>query len=524
MIMKNVLILIAFSAITAVAQDKKVETEKPWPCPKPYKCIEINYEAGVLSESIPIDQPIIISGQNTAQIENGRFDIYEKTKYKDIKVYPRDGKDDNELRFDSEKKKFYLTVNRILRANKEYRIQFYTSPPKAVIAEANAKIIKFYLDSKLNQDSATDIELLRLKDSLMAKIDNKYIAKKSFLDPSKTYKFTKEDVEFRDKISSVDRVLEGIKNDAGAATKTVRTLLNDKNIETIKKLNGDDIAKNLQTFTRSNTELVNVVKGITTLTNLTDKVPEISFENLDVGQAEASAKNIASTIRIIEGWKLSFDSTNRKKIELLKSQLENVEVSYISLKNGVIKDFIDAESALTELSFKKQAEGLFIRTTVSADVLTAAQAHVSADIGAMFTQLYTTPDSYRVLPYLRLNLYLSPVNKSTPFRALWEEYKFKTLLKILSIHAGVTLTKINNSTQYQGIYGTEDQRGFIAGIGIRPYRGIRFSYGYLFLNNANGNALNPTSQNISKHPYFSISLDWDVRSIIPDIRNLFTTK
>src|SRR5690606_19963353 len=95
-----------------------------------------------------------------------------------------------------------------------------------------------------------------------------------------------------------------------------------------------------------------------------------------------------------------------------------------------------------------------------------------------------------------------------------------TFVKMVSVSAGVTVSKVN-AEGIRGSFDFDNQRCFISGVGIRPWRGVKLGYGLLFINKRVGNSLNSEAFAVSRRPYYSISLDWDLRKTVPTIKNIF---
>lgn len=236
-------------------------------------------------------------------------------------------------------------------------------------------------------------------------------------------------------------------------------------------------------------------------------------------------KAIDKNINIIQGWKqdntFSIYPAAILEIDSILADFDILKARYISLIDNIPVSMVLTNNSLNSALVEFIVNSIIIEGNTVSDLLTSAQLYTGADIGVLLTNLSGTPDSWRALPYLGLNLYFLPVNKRAPLTMLLKEYSpGVALLKVTSVHFGITIPKIN-SPQYQGIYEFENARGIFCGVGIRPWRSIRLSTGKMFVNRSVANSLNNTF-NISARNYFSVSIDWEVRKIVPNIKELFS--
>lgn len=522
--MLRIILLITFCLVSfccyPFSSTDSTKTEEKFKCPAPYKCIEVKMAQGLLLESIPLDQPIIIYAKNTEGFKEGAFQIYEVKRTGGLVE-----RDSGSLRFDHEEKMIYAVSNRLMRANKTYRFKFHTSVPQTTQEEVNKIIIDALLKVKATARAGTGISIAQLqviRDEFAQKITDfrSLVKAHSFLDQtSPTYQFTSDDMKYMDLLDRQKSAIAGIKTIVDAPNDKLLKFLTAANIKAIKAKNGTQMAQNLQALAVSGSQRKIAFSGRTNFENLAFVLPELDLATINASSYKLFQENTKKNIDLANSWNSDTSIPDRDELPGIIKDLEAIELKLRSQFSDP-KVFINAKrkalmSTLVE-SIVTSIEG-----TSDGDFQQSSRWYVGADIGAIATNITGEADGWHVLPYVGMNLSVMPVNKETSIKNLFREYKALALLKLASINAGVTITKINTEKN-SGIYDVENQRGFILGIGLRPWRGVKLGYGYLMLNKKTGNSLNTSSRAISGKPYFSVSLDWDLRKIIPDVKNIFT--
>jgi hypothetical protein len=497
------------------------KTEEKFKCPAPYKCIEIKMVQGLLLESIPLDQPIIIYTKNTEGIKSGTYSVYEVKNEKKRKPI-----DSGPLRIDLQRNEISAVINELMKANKTYKFEFHTPIPLSKKKEVNKIIIDALLKVKRTAVSNkgisnNEIKLIQTEFSQNIPNDlNSLIKANSFLDrASSPYVFSPDDINFMDDLEQGKATIDQIVVLVESMSMNLDSFLTSANIDAVKAKNGDQMGMNLQSLASNGKKREIVLSGRANLENLAATQPALDLATIDVFSYDAFLKNIQTNINFLESWDRDGSIPDRSKLlsiigdsksirRKLRSQFSDPSLFI----NGGTKAF---KSALVD-SIMTSIEG-----TSSGDFQQSSRWYVGADVGAIATNINGEPDGWHVLPYVGLNLSFVPVNKETSIKNLFEAYGPWAILKLASVNAGITITKINTE-KYSGIYDFENQRGFIFGVGLRPWRGIKLGYGYLMINKKTGNSLNSSSKAISGKPYFSLSLDWDLRNILPNIKNIFT--
>ena len=516
-------------------------------------CIEIDYEKGIfVSKKLPFDQFITLIGKNNGNYNSGCFSILEEVNESEFKSnnscyvklesnYCQKCESENKeiyfkkvyggkLVFDSNKENIKAYVDKFLRPNKKYKIKFDFSvaPSEEFVDLVEKLIIDFNIKLGKTLQAKRDIDntqIEQLRQEMIKKIpqeNRRFIKNNSFLDYKlKSYIFNNAEI----KLLTIDYInqetINSINNTAKTVSDNLSTFLNNNNLKIFDNLFSKEYVEEIRKIIQSPFKRKDLAIGKMNFKGeaIDDK---LSIYNSDISVIDKHIKNIEDNIKDIENWKTKTDFAN--DIALLNSL--TVSMNSIKQELGNVKTDIKGRAGIvTNTSFKNllqlALESFDIETNTFLDFQSSARAVVSADIGALLTNLNDTPDSWKVLPYLGMNLYLWPVNKTAPLKLLFKEYgTVGGIARITSLHVGVTMQAINNS-QNQGIFNMDDKRGIIFGLGVRPWRAVRLSYGYMLLNRSNANLLN-TSYNIVARPYFSISLDLEVRSLIPSIKNLFS--
>lgn len=383
------------------------------------------------------------------------------------------------------------------------------------------EIVIFFVNINQTTKTFNQSEVTNLRHKIIANLPIvaiKYIKPGGILDIAKPYTFKNSDGDLYQLIKPVDDFLT---TDIPDLIKTINsksdpTFKNEAHLSTIKKIYGKTVHKNIQKINTDDLFAVDVFSGKVNI-GTGDTLQRLSrIENIDKKIITQYIENIDNLISLAKEWEssMSFDTQIAIDLQRIKAKYQSIDYEIDAIRSHL--DGVVTGSLVEEIlsSFELKVDSDII------DLETSARAYVGADVGAMMVNLTGKPDSYRVLPYVGVNLYIAPVNKRAPLKRLSHTYKGKVIWRMLSIHAGVTIPTMT-STDYQGIFNLQDPKGFMVGIGIRPYRALKLSIGGLLQNRANGNPLND-SFHIALRPYASVSLDWEVRNIIPDIKSLFT--
>lgn len=544
--MKNfALFLLLFSSVFVLAQEKAKEAESPKTItiPAPYKGIEIeNFKLGAILQGLPFDTPIILHGKNTDNYVGGSFSIWQEIPkwqfqekvpdcYKEVtgkmcgkagsfyikKIYT------GELKTDETN--IYAIVNKYLRANKLYRIELelIQSPSNELLDIVNNLVIRLNIElgKKLNANNGlTSLQIDQIRKEVVSKYfprgNTRFIKQGSLLDIEKSYNFTSSEVSLITLDAVNDLLIRDIEKEKIEASNKMSAFLNSSNFKIFTQLFDENFVKKLRELSQDSKLRARWVSGAVNLKSLPKLEPPLSVFQLNESVIQNYLDNIQDNLVEIQNFLDKTELSNDQNLEDLKAKVSIIKGKLNELKGNIPNREAVANNTPDLLQSALTSIILNANSTI-VDITTSAQWYVAADIGALLTNLNNTPDSWKVLPYAGMNLYFKPVNKNADIKSLIQEYKWGSLLRITSLHFGVTIPNLN-TPKYSGIYNIDSPKGLIAGIGIRPWRAVRINTGWMFINRSNSSSLNPSST-ISARQYFSISLDWDVRNTIPNIKS-----
>lgn len=560
--MKNFLFLVfLFLIVSGLAGFSQTKIDSLH-CPAGYQCIQIDLNTETLIEGIQVDKPIIIYGDyKNNEITNGLFIVYEKiskNKFdRELKVEKLKNINQNlsKLKKDFNTKNediylkifeqgilnfsgnmFYAKIEKFPRRNKQYFFRlsndFYiTEEGKKTIVQT---IINFYngINDEANAKGLITYEeiLKQRKKTINSLPDSlsKYMNIERFIANGKN---DVVEINILDKIANKRNYIENINNKAKQNAKKIKKLITDNyNILKVKYSSSDSTTFSNLKFTPI--DCFNLAKGkigFETTTVLPDLL--ISSEN---NELQKYLNEINNSILVFEVINMIINKPNTTtEIDSIILDFNSVKdkLGYLMTTNSEISNYVNEINL--EL-YKKVVESREITGSSSGNLVTSGNWYVNPDIGAFTSNFKSNYNAFNndarfVIPYLGMSLYFAPMSTDVPIRKLKEEYPFGFIFKILSLHFGVSIPKIK-ADGYKGIFldNSSDSNGFlnrsfIAGIGLRPWRAVKLSTGYMFINRQNSYALN-TNYTLSGRPYFSISLDWKLRNLIPDIKDIFKTK
>lgn len=528
-----------------------VAQKLPLPCSNTksstYGCVRADLQGGILLDPLPLDKSVVVYGINPSKsYSSGCLSIWEilKEPYNPndlchLKEVDNDCKNCRftgkvrfykkvySVPFTTNDSLFYAVVNKYFRANTTYKIKFefektISEPIKKVVTN---QVLNYYnnLDETLLDNGSIKFsELEKLREALISALPKdalQFVKKGSIIDefPSSKISIANStfDRTYLNIITNRKDLIDEIYTKAAYIDSKLQNFISSTNfendtkhlentvIESLKKINSQ--AELRKTTGSGQIKIPNATKSSALETNIiNDDLIKTYLDNLNSNKIIMEAifrKNNILDIKIV----IDEMIVNENNLKNLKKNNDELSKLQDLLLNQVF------------LSIKTNFD---LSTDTDTDFETTGKLYVGADIGALTTKLIgNRNDSWRVIPYLGMNLYIVPVNKEASLIKLFNEYGGKALLKITSLHFGITIPKLD-ATNYQGVFVGDSNRGGIAGIGIRPYQAVRISSGWLFINRSNGTNFSSSSR-ISGRPYFSVSLDWDLRKLIPTVANLF---
>lgn len=149
----------------------------------------------------------------------------------------------------------------------------------------------------------------------------------------------------------------------------------------------------------------------------------------------------------------------------------------------------------------------------TAEFVTRGEWYITADLGMAYVLL--NPNN-AVRPYLGVNFNFFPINRQANYSLVKSIGKgdYRYILKGLSAVIGLTVTSFGNKDPYSDVFGNIS---LLTGLGIRITDGVRFSYGRFWLYEKDPNEL-LNRKKLTTAPYFSLSLDWDLRNWLKNFR------
>jgi hypothetical protein len=157
---------------------------------------------------------------------------------------------------------------------------------------------------------------------------------------------------------------------------------------------------------------------------------------------------------------------------------------------------------------------LRVQATTVSGFQVRASWYISADIGVA-----TASRINEVFGYLGANVYLRPVNKAAHLR--WSAFRghfWRELGKRFAFVIGLPYNDLNKTGERSGLISS---RPLIVGAGFRINDLLRLSGGALIFKQNDPNPL-IDRQRIGSTPFFSLSVDWDVRSNFTRLFNAAT--
>jgi hypothetical protein len=508
-----------------------------------------------LKDIIPIDEEITVFGNLVdSTVQSGSYEVREKT---DIPVaqcscggetdfliennYCYQRVASGELSLDD--KTFQGRIKYFFKARKTYRIAFQFSKqlPSEFSGFVQQSLVDYYrglfsvaglptdvqnaripiLKKELEQEISIkaskmkiDLEPLVIPESLLDN-DGKIIS--SLIEPTVT-----------NRIQNFDRNVHEIDEDAKRIGQLFQNFSTASNIRTVSAVFPNAFSANLKKINEDGSYANKIGTGLVYLVDTTQASP-ITIINANETKIKNLIANIKENSKIIDRMlqMTEFQSDMHLLLEIynkMGGSLEHYNSILLELSNlaAVQSELVNSNIA------KVIARNFEFEETITGDFETSARWYLGADVGVAGLNLgkntalnpTATNDSWKLLSYLGINISIIAINKKNSFWQLRKYYNWGTsLLKLTSVSLGVTMSTLDKD-RYKGIFNIDSPRGFLSGIGIRPIPQVKLSAGVIWYNRNNGNALTE-SFNIASKTYFSASLDWDLRNILPSIKALF---
>lgn len=174
----------------------------------------------------------------------------------------------------------------------------------------------------------------------------------------------------------------------------------------------------------------------------------------------------------------------------------------------------ERDQALGDLSgflMRQASTEVPIVATSTGSFSTRAKNHVSMDVGILYSG-----DAGEVLPYFAANFYLRPVNRDVPLTQVGG------FGRRFSIMVGVTYSSIqeeeNGRVLRDDLFGSQ---ALVVGAGLRLTDAARVSVGALVYQENDPNPL-VDDLSLTADPFFAVSFDWDVRSLLGPLGTAIT--
>lgn len=173
-----------------------------------------------------------------------------------------------------------------------------------------------------------------------------------------------------------------------------------------------------------------------------------------------------------------------------QSDLSNVDIDAIA--NKIVSSGIN---------------NIFIPASTKVGYESRAKSYIAADVGFLVMPnvvIDKVIKNYTASPYIGMNIYFCPVNKYSPLGTYKKSglYAFK---KKFSLTIGTTFSLIQSN---------DFNIGFLAGVGYRITSALRFGAGYVMYNSKEDTFPN-INYKFKALPYLALSLDFDLRDLIP---------
>jgi len=185
-----------------------------------------------------------------------------------------------------------------------------------------------------------------------------------------------------------------------------------------------------------------------------------------------------------------------------------------------VSDYLDKtklyEAALTDAKFDFRTNfplSLSLPGTSTAEFVTRGEWYITADLGMAFVLL--NPNNL-IRPYLGVNFNFFPINRQANYSLVKfiGTKDYRDILKGMSAVVGLSVLSFGSKDPYADLFGATS---LLTGLGFRLTDGVRFSYGRFWMYEKDPNPL-LNRKTLTTAPYFSLSLDWDLRNWLKNFR------
>jgi hypothetical protein len=212
-----------------------------------------------------------------------------------------------------------------------------------------------------------------------------------------------------------------------------------------------------------------------------------------------------------DGLGFTLDDINDANFVLEPSLLTSSALNSLSTATGnskevgYLKQSLEAYHKLQEVTATLARRMVTLSGSNIGSFLTRQRSYLAADFGFIYAERVG-----EALPYLGTNIYLFPVNKQAPLG--WQDWGWKRY----SATIGVTLGKFGKA-RTEPLFSDVN---LVTGVGVRLTESLRLGGGVVWFREADENPLS-TSKRTVFSPYGSLSLDYDVNSLINWFSKLF---
>ncbi|MEL6847885.1 MAG: hypothetical protein AAFP92_05180 [Bacteroidota bacterium] len=233
---------------------------------------------------------------------------------------------------------------------------------------------------------------------------------------------------------------------------------------------------------------------------------DFSTSNVSYYELERRLKNIESSqkkVKLILGFLEGkpFSPKAFYQYKELQKQLSAFQ-KYLQNSDTIIRSASNSINKIIKGNYLLTYSESFYLGTGFRKLKTKASHILIPDVGIAY-MVPLSNDQVRPLvrPYLGVNINFRPINKDIPFRHI----RNKNLGSYISLTLGLTAFSFENE---EGISDLFNKMSLLTGVGVRPHRAFRISFGAVTYKKSNPNPL--LADRVAVMPYGAFSIDVDL--------------
>ena len=255
------------------------------------------------------------------------------------------------------------------------------------------------------------------------------------------------------------------------------------------------------------------------------------------GLLAKTSANLGKTIQLLTQINLYSRATMPTAAQPQLVVLCNDLLTDVKNRKKILDDLIDVYAGFMKLmqsdkrlvSYEKNASKTIDASSTIFDFDTRAKIQIIPDIGLAYYSAISVPMSYPhfsydhknfngFVPYLGVNISLSPISKSIPMRYL--QNMPGSVFRRFSFFVGISFNSIAKENERKDLLGS---KSVLAGISYRLSNAFRIAGGSLLFNVKDPNPIISTYR-LGAVPFISASLDLSLKQVATDFAGLFLPK